>query len=91
MPRHAVLLSATQMKSLDYYKAKQNTRTYWFSNNSNTSYFSVACWLTKFYGKGPHYHQQNNQSPLFVIYFESNHRSPRHSEGNKYLYLFLEM
>lgn len=27
MPRHAVLLSATQMKSLDYYEAKNKTHT----------------------------------------------------------------
>lgn len=28
MPRHAILLSATQMKSPDYYEAKENTYTH---------------------------------------------------------------
>lgn len=47
MPRHAVLLSATQMKSLDYYEAKEkHTHTYWVSNNSNRGYFSPARWLS---------------------------------------------
>lgn len=53
--------------------------------------FPPARWLTKFYSNGLHHHQQRNQSPLFVIYSQSNHRSPWHSQGNKYLYLFLEM